>query len=372
MAGASAAAYWLAERGPRGRGRAARTCPATTPPGAPPPCTWKPTAARLTRGLAVAGRAFLAEPRRRASRTSPLITPRPVIYVGRADQAGALDRFHEENRAAGADPRPPRRELRPVRAASPLLREDYVGRRRVLEPAAEEIDVAALHQGFLRGLRARGGTVATAAEVTALGRKNGLWHAGDGSGRLGRAGAGQCRRRLVRCRVAVARRRRARSAFGPGAGRPSSSTARPADGDCDDWPMVHCVEDSFYLKPDAGRVLGSPADETPSEPCDAYPEELDVAIGADRIMQATTLEIRHIRNKWAGLRSFVADRQPVAGFDAGRRGLLLARGPGGRRHHDRARARRRDGGDRHRRPASRSTCGARHRRRRARPFGRLS
>ena len=75
--------------------------------------------------------------------------------------------------------------------------------------------------------------------------------------------------------------------------------------------------------------MGSPADEVPSEPCDAYPEELDIAIGADRIMQATRLEIRHIRNKWAGLRSFVKDRQPVAGFDRAAEGFFWLAGQGG-------------------------------------------
>ena len=103
----------------------------------------------------------------------------------------------------------------------------------------------------------------------------------------------------------------------------------PADDDVAAWPMTHDVGDEFYLKPDAGRVLGSPADETPSDPCDAYAEELDIAIGADRIMQATTLEIRHIRNKWAGLRSFVADRLPVAGFDVAAEGFFWLAGQGG-------------------------------------------
>ena len=93
--------------------------------------------------------------------------------------------------------------------------------------------------------------------------------------------------------------------------------------------MVNDIGESFYFKPDAGRILGSPADEIPSEPCDAYPEELDIAIGADRIMQATTFEIRHIRNKWAGLRSFVKDREPVAGFDDAAEGFFWLAGQGG-------------------------------------------
>ena len=93
--------------------------------------------------------------------------------------------------------------------------------------------------------------------------------------------------------------------------------------------MVSDIGESFYFKPEAGRILGSPADEIPSDPCDAYAEEIDIAVGADRIMQASTLDIRHIRSKWAGLRSFVRDREPVAGFDDGAEGFFWLAGQGG-------------------------------------------
>jgi D-arginine dehydrogenase len=75
------------------------------------------------------------------------------------------------------------------------------------------------------------------------------------------------------------------------------------------------VDEQFYLKPEAGKLLLSPADETPSDPCDAQPDEFDVAVAVDRLESATTLTVRRIVRKWAGLRSFVADRSPVVGYD---------------------------------------------------------
>ena len=234
-----------------------------------------------------------------------------------------LDRFYEENRRRV--PTLARLDANQALEQPVPLREGYVAGA-VLEPEAEEIDVAALHQGFLRGLRARGGTLMTEAAVTALARARGLWHAETPAGAY-------CAPVVVNAAGAWCDAVAACAGVAPVGLQPKRRTAfifdGPADGGVDDWPMVHDIDDAFYLKPDAGRILGSPADETPSEPCDVYPEELDIAIGADRIMQATTLDIRHIRNKWAGLRSFVRDRQPVAGFDVAAEGFFWLAGQGG-------------------------------------------
>ena len=246
-----------------------------------------------------------------------------MLYIGRADQLEALDRLYDEN-----SPRVP--SLARLDGAKALgqpvpLREDYVAGG-VLEPESLEIDVAALHQGYLRGLRARGGRLLTEARVSALARDGDLWHAETPMGAFAapvviNAAGAWC--------DAVA----ALAGVAPIGLEPKRRTAfifdGPADDGVDQWPMVHDIDDAFYLKPDAGRLLASPADETPSDPCDAYPEELDIAVGADRIMQAMTLEIRHIRNKWAGLRSFVRDRQPVAGFDVAAEGFFWLAGQGG-------------------------------------------
>ena len=320
MAGASAA-FWLAERGRvvvleqedvagyHTTGRSAAMYMQTY--GGP-----------LTKGLAVTGRSFLTDPPSDFA-ASPLLSPREVLYVGRADQIDMLDRFYEENRRRV--PTLARLDANQALEQPVPLREGYVAGA-VLEPEAEEIDVAALHQGFLRGLRARGGTLMTEAGVTAFARARGLWHAETPAGAY-------CAPVVVNAAGAWCDAVAACAGVAPIGLQPKRRTAfifdGPADGGVDGWPMVHDIDDAFYLKPDAGRILGSPADETPSEPCDVYPEELDIAIGADRIMQATTLDIRHIRNKWAGLRSFVRDRQPVAGFDVAAEGFFWLAGQGG-------------------------------------------
>ena len=107
-------------------------------------------------------------------------------------------------------------------------------------------------------------------------------------------------------------------------------TFDPPEGvDISAWPATIDIDEQFYFKPESGRILGSPADETPSPPCDAQPEELDLAIGVDRIERATTLTVRHLVNKWAGLRSFVADKTPVVGFDPQAEGFFWLAGQGG-------------------------------------------
>ena len=103
----------------------------------------------------------------------------------------------------------------------------------------------------------------------------------------------------------------------------------PAGAMVDDWPFCVDIDESFYFRPDAGRLIGSPADETPVEPCDVQPEDIDVAIAVDRLESATTLTIGRIERRWAGLRSFVADKTPVVGFDAEVAGFFWLAGQGG-------------------------------------------
>ena len=89
------------------------------------------------------------------------------------------------------------------------------------------------------------------------------------------------------------------------------------------------ADESWYVKPEAGQLLGSPADETPTVPCDAQPEELDLAIAVDRIQTHTVFKINHLASKWAGLRSFVADKSMVAGMQPGLEGFCWCAGQGG-------------------------------------------
>jgi len=103
----------------------------------------------------------------------------------------------------------------------------------------------------------------------------------------------------------------------------------PAGLNPDPWPMAVDIDEEFYIKPDAGKLLLSPADETPSPPCDAQPEDLDVAIAIDRIQTAFDLPVRRVAHKWAGLRSFVADKAPVVGHAPDAPGFVWLAGQGG-------------------------------------------
>jgi D-arginine dehydrogenase len=207
----------------------------------------------------------------------------------------------------------------------PMLNRDYVAGA-VYEPDAMDIDVNALHQGYLRGMRAHGGVLVANAEVTALSRGDGAWTvsttAGDFSGGVVINAAGAWADEIARLAgvPTVGLQPKRRTAF---------TFDGPAGVDGAHWPITADVDEQFYFKPEAGRFLGSPADETPSPPCDAQPEELDIAIAADRIQQATTHAITHIRRKWAGLRSFVADKTLVIGPSEAAEGFFWLAAQGG-------------------------------------------
>ena len=95
------------------------------------------------------------------------------------------------------------------------------------------------------------------------------------------------------------------------------------------WPLINDVGEEFYFKPDAGQLFVSPADATPSPAMDAYPEDLDVALGVDRLERATTLTVRRVCHSWAGLRTFAADGSPVVGPDSTAEGFFWLAGQGG-------------------------------------------
>jgi D-arginine dehydrogenase len=95
------------------------------------------------------------------------------------------------------------------------------------------------------------------------------------------------------------------------------------------WPLVADAADRFYFRPEGTRVLVSPADETPSDPVDAKPDEVDVAIAIDRVNDVTSLGLRTVHTAWAGLRSFVADKEPVVGSWPDHPGFVFFAGQGG-------------------------------------------
>jgi D-arginine dehydrogenase len=111
--------------------------------------------------------------------------------------------------------------------------------------------------------------------------------------------------------------------------RTAITFAPPPAADIHSWPCVIDADEAFYVKSEGAQLLASPCDETPSEPCDAAPDDYDVALAVERVKRATTLEIRHISHRWAGLRSFVADRSPVIGMDPEIPGFFWLAGQGG-------------------------------------------
>ena len=259
------------------------------------------------RALSRASRPFFFDPPEGFSDV-PLIGRRGSLYVARADQLERLNAFAAIPEIAEATMRLSARE---ARIFAPLLRENHICAA-LHEPAASDIDVHALMQGYLRQLRAQGGRLLTNAEVLALEHQGGFWRvhtsAGDFSARIIVNAAGAWADRIATMAGAV-----------PVGIRPLRRTAAlvdaPPEFEIAAWPLTIDIDEQFYFKPDAGKILLSPAEETPSQPCDAMPEDIDVAIAVDRIEAATTLEIKNVRRKWAGLRSFVNDRSPVIGHD---------------------------------------------------------
>ncbi|OZF40303.1 FAD-binding oxidoreductase [Rhodococcus sp. 14-2483-1-2] len=274
------------------------------------------------RALTTASREFLMNPPEHFR--SELLAPRPLLQiaaVGRGDALAAM--YADVSRLT-----PDAQLVSPTdaRAFFPPLRPELIDCA-LYEPHSMEVDVHALHQGFVRGLRDRGGRVHTGAGVTQLRRIDGLWHVHttDGSvhtaplvvdaagawadvvGAL--AGAGSIG--LVPMR---------RSVF---------MVAAPDDLDTANLATLSDMDEKFYIKPEGAQLLCSPADETPTEPSDARPDELEIARAFDDIAEATTLTGRHLRSSWAGLRSFVPDRTPVVGFDTKLEGFFWCAGQGG-------------------------------------------
>jgi D-arginine dehydrogenase len=257
-----------------------------------------------------------------------LLAPRAVLWVATDDVGEAAlarqlaERAGEPDAAVPLDPDEARRRcpaLRDVRAAA------------VVETAAD-VDVDALHRAYLRGLRARGGTVRTRAQVVALHRDGDGWavrladgtvvHAGEVVDAAGAwadvvadaAGVPRIGLTPLRRTIAVAR-------------VPDPARLRPPGRGL--LPMACEAADRWYFKADGTNLLVSPADETPTAPGDARPDELDVALALERVEEVTGLGLRSVVTSWAGLRSFVPDRRPVVGAWPDHPGFWFVAGQGG-------------------------------------------
>jgi D-arginine dehydrogenase len=277
---------------------------------------------RAVRALTRASRRFFHHPPADFSAYA-LLKRRSWLHVASVSQASALERFLATEDVA---PRVSRVGPEEALALSPLLLPETAAAGGVYEKDAADIDVDALHQGYLRLLRQRGGTIITGAQVTALARSGGQW--------LVQSTAGAFQARVViNAAGAWADRVAMLAGIAPMRIQACRRTAVLVELAARDisasWPLTVDIEEAYYFKPDAGLLFISPADETPVEPCDVQPEELDVAIAIDRLEKATGLTVARVRRKWAGLRSFAPDRAPVIGFDEAAPGFFWLAGQGG-------------------------------------------
>ncbi len=272
------------------------------------------------RPLTAASRSFLDTPPPGFA-DHPLLTERGTLTIARPDQLPAAKHLWEEGRS-----RSDRVEMispNDAVARCPVLRGELLAGA-VWEPDASDIDVAALHHGFVRGIRSRGGTIEVSAELTSA-----VWTGRDWQ--IDARGEPITADIVVNAAGAWADVVALRSGIEPIGFVPKRRTAfmvaAPADAAA--WPMIIDADEAFYFKPDGGQLLCSPGDATPSAPVDARPEEIDVAIAIDRVNAATTLDLRHVRSQWAGLRTFAPDAAMVIGHEPDTPSFVWLAGQGG-------------------------------------------
>ncbi|MCY3805650.1 MAG: FAD-binding oxidoreductase [bacterium] len=256
-----------------------------------------------------------------------LLQPRAVLWVAPAEHLGDLEQLRQE-----MSPLTPHLAIvgpDEARTHCPVLSPQWVAGG-LFEEGSYDIDVAGLHQAFLRGARRHGTTVVRSSPVEELDRASGRWELRAAAGAFAApvvvnaagAWADDVAGRAGVPPLGLAPLRRTIFTFAAPAAYAAEEVWR--------WPLVADIGGRFYFKPEGpSQILGSPADETPDAPCDARAEELDVARGIDAVNGATTLGVRAVRSVWAGLRTFAADRHPVAGFDEGTEGFVWCAGQGG-------------------------------------------
>jgi D-arginine dehydrogenase len=248
------------------------------------------------------------------------LTHRGCLVIARSDQLNSLRARHAGN---------PQESIwinaELAREKVPVLREDYVAAA-LFETSAMDMDVNGLQMGYLRAAKARGTQVITSAPVEEIARKGDCWHIRSGEGvwaapiivNAAGAWASSVATSAGAQHIHVQAFRRSAALIDP-----------PSGVNIDHWPAILDVDEQFYFKPEAGRLLLSPADETLSAPCDVQPDDLDIAIAVDRVQRAADLPVRRVLRAWAGLRCFVSDRSPVVGFDTNATGFLWLAALGG-------------------------------------------
>ncbi|MBN9135256.1 MULTISPECIES: NAD(P)/FAD-dependent oxidoreductase [unclassified Phyllobacterium] len=249
----------------------------------------------------------------------PLLTPRGALTI--ADETGIASCEDMIKNGVNVE------EISVDRAVEmvPILNRDHI-KAVCYQAEAQDIDVNALHQGWLRKATGLGAELRTSCEVIRANRANGFWLVET---------PGQTFRAPTVINASGAWADVIAGIFG---GKPLGFTPlrrsvavlpAPEGYDTRSWPVVDDANESWYLKPDGGRLFVSPGDETPVEPHDAYVDDMILAEGLYRYEQAVTIPVNRVERSWAGLRTFAPDRTPVAGFDAELDGFFWLAGQGG-------------------------------------------
>jgi D-arginine dehydrogenase len=250
----------------------------------------------------------------------PLQSPRPIIYLAPQDHIPALDALIAQNLGIVEI------SLDEVKAQVPALIDGYAVRAGY-EASAFDMDVAALHQGLLRRARHAGAVLLLRARAGNIVRKDGLWNVTVTDGSVITAPL------VVNAAGAWGDEVAQIAGLAPIGLLPCRRTAAiidPAPFQVEHWPMVQSAGHDWYVRPEArSKLMVTPCDETPMHPHDVQPDELDVAIGIDRMQQALKIEVRRVEHSWAGLRTFAPDRTLAFGFDNAVEGFFWCVGQGG-------------------------------------------
>lgn len=248
-----------------------------------------------------------------------VLSPRGILTLAGADQVAHIEQLLAES--DGAEEITAEQAL----ALVPILRPEAIARA-VYEADALDIDVDRLHQFYLRHLKTSGGAVVCNAGVTKLTRGDGGWRAETPAGTFAAPV-------VVNAAGAWADPIASLAGVAPLGLQPLRRSAAilpaPAGYDIDRWPLAGDAAETYYFKPEAGKLMVSPADATPVEPHDAWPDDMDLAEGLDRFSRAVDYEVTRVERSWAGLRTFAPDRALVIGFDPAAEGFFWLAGQGG-------------------------------------------
>jgi D-arginine dehydrogenase len=276
---------------------------------------------RLVRALTLASRPFFDDPPDGFGDV-PLGRPMPVLIHAREDEAAALDALEAE---LALFAKLEQLDARGVHDLCPLLKPDALYG--IADRNGIRLDPHALLQGNLRQLRSRGGALLTGARISSIACAGGAWTVTSDKGERFAAPI------LVNAAGSWADKVAELAGLKPIGLEPKRRTIitfdSPPGTALEGLPFAKTVGDELYFAPESGRLFASPMDEVPSEPCDAQPEELEVALAAFRMEERTIVKVERIHSRWAGLRSFTPDRHPAAGFAPDAEGFFWLAGQGG-------------------------------------------